>query len=339
MASEQDLGAALEAFLAGQMPAAEEIVVSGLHRATQGLSRENWPFDLSWREGGEQRRQKLLLRRDPVGSVLETDRRLEFAILKGLEGTAVPAPRVLFLDAAGEAFGRPAIVMERRAGVCDYFVLNGGALQLPAADRLQLARRLCDCLAGIHAVDWRALGIEEFADTSLPPGALRELAWWEAYLAKQILEPQPEMTFVAGWLRRHAPAPRATVLVHGDFKPGNVLLKPEGGIDSVLDWEIAHAGDPMEDLGWVTNPYRAGEHIIPGAWEVADLVAHYSERTGLDVDLAELPYWHVFTNFKLAAIVLTGVRSACEQRSDRVMAYRNVRGFLRRLLDLLPVAA
>jgi aminoglycoside phosphotransferase (APT) family kinase protein len=331
---DDSLAANLEQFLSRELgrPGSH---VTGLHRASQGLSRENWPFDLEWSEAGDVKRLPLLLRRDPLGSVLETDRRIEFGILKALEGGPIPVPRVYLLDQTGEATGRPSIVMERREGICDYFVLGGGTLGLSLDRRLKLAHELYDTLAEIHAFDWEAAGIGAYFPSALPPGALRELEWWQAYLAQQALEPQPEMAFVADWLRRHAPQSQRTVLVHGDYKAGNVLLTPGGTIDTVLDWEIAHPGDPMEDLGWVTNPYRAPEHTIPGHWSHEDLVARYTVRTGLRVDPHELRYWQVFTNFKLAAIVLTGVRSLCEGRSDRIYGYRGSRTFLGRLLDLV----
>jgi aminoglycoside phosphotransferase (APT) family kinase protein len=333
-APDESLAATLEQFLSRELgrPGAR---VTGLHRASQGLSRENWPFDLEWSEDGEITRLPLLLRRDPLGSVLETDRRIEFGILKALEGSGIPVPRVSLLDETGAATGRPSIVMERREGVCDYFVLGGGELGLPLDRRVKLAHDLYDTLAEIHAFDWEAAGIGALFPSKLPPGALRELEWWKDYLARQALEPQPEMAFVADWLRRHAPEPQRIVLVHGDYKAGNVLLTPAGEIDSVLDWEIAHPGDPMEDLGWVTNPYRAPEHTIADHWSHDDLVARYADRTGLKVDPLELRYWQVFTNFKLAAIVLTGVRSLCEGRADRVYGYRGSRTFLGRLLELV----
>ncbi len=74
----------------------------------------------------------------------------------------------------------------------------------------------------------------------------------------------------------------------------------------VLDWETAHLGDPLEDVGWVTNPLRQGEHRIPEHWEPADLVARWSERTGLAADPAAVRWWNVLANVKLSVIVLTG---------------------------------
>ena len=106
------------------------------------------------------------------------------------------------------------------------------------------------------------------------------------------------------------------MLVHGDFKPGNSLLSG-ADLQVMLDWETVHLGDPIEDIGWVTNPLRAREHTIPGVWQHGDLIRHYEQATGFEVDPEELRFWRVFSNFKTNAILLTGVRSFREGRSDR----------------------
>src|SRR5687767_10802205 len=146
MDERQELRSRLEAFIRAKVPDAGELRVSGLERRSQGLSRENWPFDLTLRRDDEVEEHSLILRRDPRGSVLETDRRLELAVLRALEHTPVPAPRAYWIDESGEWLGRPGIVMERREGVCDYFVLNGGEIKLPHEDRLRLAREFCETL-------------------------------------------------------------------------------------------------------------------------------------------------------------------------------------------------
>ena len=326
----------LAAFLEQQLPNARHLRIEGLRRVGTGLSRENWPFDALWDEAGQQVRRQLILRRDPVGSVLETDRRLEFDVLKALERTTIPAPRAVWVDESEEWLDRPFIVMERYEGVCDYFVLNGGSLAFPAEHRLRLARRFCEILASIHNLDWREAGLGGiFADPG-EDAALAAIAEWQAYLERQLLEPMPELVEVLCWLRRHAPSSQATVFVHGDYKPGNALIK-DGEVEVILDWETMHLGDPIEDIGWITNPLRQGEHLIPGAWERADLYAHYQELTGFTIRDAEVHFWNVFANFKLAAILLTGVRSFCERRSDRVYPYAGVQGMLSRLLALIGV--
>jgi len=299
---------ALEAWLTEVVGA--PVAVGDLLRTSAGFSRENWVFDATW--GGE--RHALIVRRDPVGSVLETDRRIETAVLGALETTDVPAPRLRWADLDGDRLGRPALIMDLVAGVCDGFVLNGGR---SVAERVRLAQRIYDHLASIHLVDWRAVGLGAVLEDPGAQAALRAADHWESQLRRVQLEPEPELTFVLHWLRAHAPSNTITTLVHGDFKPGNLLLDGDE-VAAVLDWETAHLGDPHEDLGWVTNPLRAGEHRIIGAWEPDDLFERWSARTGMAVDRDAVRWWQVLANVKLAVIVLTGARAFVEGRLDRI---------------------
>jgi aminoglycoside phosphotransferase (APT) family kinase protein len=279
------------------------------------------------------------MRRDPIGSVLVTDRREEFAVLRALEGTPVPAPRARFLDADGAFLERPAVVMERVAGDCDWFVVNGDR---PLDVRRAFASRALELLAAIHAVDWRAAGLGPVLGEP-PPGtgaASAAIDHWETELRRQQLEPFPELEVVIGWLRAHEPVAQTTALVHGDFKPGNMLLRTGAGdapveIVAMLDWETAHLGDPIEDIGWITNPLRHREHQIPGEWERADIMRRYEELTGLTVADADVRFWNVLANFKLAVIVLTGVRSFVEGRGDRVFGAPN--SLVALMFDLMGV--
>jgi aminoglycoside phosphotransferase (APT) family kinase protein len=200
--------------------------------------------------------------------------------------------------------------MDLAPGTCDGFVLNGSrALE----ERAALAHHLYDLLADIHRLDPSGFPLED-------PGtkaALAAVDHWAAELHDVQLDPEPELALVLEWLRAHAPANERTTLVHGDFKPGNALLRGDEWT-TVLDWETAHLGDPHEDLGWVTNPLRQGEHRIPDAWEPADLLARWSQRTGWSVDLDSIRWWQVLANVKLSVITLTGSRAFVEGRLDRI---------------------
>ena len=272
-------------------------------------------------------REPLIVRRDPLGGLLETDRAVEFAVLRSLEPTAVPAPRARWLDVTGASLGRPSLVMRREPGVCDYFVVNGDR---PLAERIALAGQFCDLLAEIHRVDWRGLGMGTFLDDPGPCAAFAELDRWEATLRRDQLEPYPELELALGWLRSSAPRATTTVLVHGDFKPGNVLLEGRR-IVALLDWELAHLGDPMEDLGWVTQPLRTREHLIPGAWERRQLFDRYAAATGAPVDEASVAWWNVFACYKTAVMQVSGLRSFTEGRCDE--PYRPTAPVLGALLD------
>jgi aminoglycoside phosphotransferase (APT) family kinase protein len=291
------------------------VSVDRLRRTSVGYSRENWVFDAAWQTDGRAHVQAFIARRDPAGSVLETDRRLEFAILRALTDTTVPVPKVRWLDPDGSRLGRPSIVMDLADGVCDYMALNGDR---PLDRRVAIAHRLYDRLADIHRLDWRALGLDRFLENPGNKAAVAALDYWEAELRRVQLEPEPELELVIAWLRERAPENSAVTLVHGDFKPGNVLMQGDE-VTLVLDWETAHLGDPLEDIGWVTNPLRAGEHRIPGAWEPSDLIARWSERTGFAADPAAIRWWNVLANFKQAMTVLTGKHAFADGRFDRIL--------------------
>ncbi|WP_301150255.1 phosphotransferase family protein [Mycobacterium simiae] len=289
---------------------ATTVKVENLRRTTVGFSRENWLFDAIW-DGTVHR---LIARRDPSGSVLSTDRRIECAVLEALRHTDVPAPALRWADPDGNRLGRPALIMDLSPGRCDGFVLNGNA---PLTERLTIAHRIYDRLADIHRVDWRAIGLGRHLANPGNQAAAAALDHWEAELDKIKFEPEPELAFVLSWLRDTVPGNEAVTLVHGDFKPGNVLLE-DGDVTAVLDWETAHLGDPHEDLGWITNPLRAYEHTIAGSWEPNDVLQRWSEQTGIVVNLERVQWWRVLANVKLMVIVLTGHHSFLQQRSDRV---------------------
>jgi aminoglycoside phosphotransferase (APT) family kinase protein len=283
-------------------------------------------FDLVTTGPGGSEREPLILRRDPAGGLVETDRGAEFALLRALETSGLPAPVARWLDPDGRWLGRPSLIMRRASGDCDYRVLNGDR---PLAVRLALARRFCRLLAQVHQTDWRGLGVGELLTDPGELAAAAELERWEQVLRRDQLEEHPELELGIDRLRATAPASARTVLVHADFKPGNILLDGDR-VTALLDWELAHLGDPLEDLGWVTQPLRAGEHTIAGTWGSADLIEHYQRVTGFDVDWAALRWWVAFSTFKTAVMQVSGLRSFLEGRADE--PYRPTRGVLRALL-------
>jgi aminoglycoside phosphotransferase (APT) family kinase protein len=312
--STRDVTKQLLAFLRSELPAAEDVRLDALSRMPGGLSRENWVFRARWRDRAGDHDLPLIMRRDPGGSLLDTDRRTEFAVLRALESTRVPAPPVYWVDGEGSALGSSSLIMGWVEGTCDWFVLNGDR---PAAERLALACGFLDLLVEIQRVDWRGLGLDAMLTDPGPDAGLAELDRWEAVLRRSQLEPVPELDLVLRWLRLRARPAREVVLVHGDFKPGNALLRGDR-IAAMLDWETAHLGDPLEDLGWVTNPVRAREHQISGVWERTQIVQAYAATTGHGVAEDELLWWNVFSCWKLAVIVLTGLREFVAGRLDRV---------------------
>jgi aminoglycoside phosphotransferase (APT) family kinase protein len=240
------------AYLIGKMSDAADLVVDNLERISGGASRETYRFRLSWTEGGAARVRKMILRRDPPASLIDTERKVEFEAYRAFHGTAVPVPEMLFLEEADGPLDHPFFIAEEIAG----FQASPQMLFAAASDAVlgRLAERKWTILGEIASADPAPLA----AVVPTPPldGCWRrELDHWEALIDKDAAEPLPITRAAIRWLRAHPPPPAQRLsIVHGDYRTGNFLYDDEGEIHGVLDWEMAHLGDPLEDLGWSLQP-------------------------------------------------------------------------------------
>lgn len=260
-----------------------------------------------------------MLRREPEASVVDSTQDQEFALLQALAATDLPVAKVLRLD-DGTVFERPAMVVERRPGSAHRALLRDtDPLGLGEGARLRLAGELADLLQAVHSVDVQDVGLGVGAALADPPSnpAEHELECWLRELDRVQLEPQPALQLTAEWLRQHLPPPPERVtLVHGDFRPANVLVD-NGRVEALLDWELAHLGDPVDDLGWYSCSLYAQEHFLADRWAVSDFLRRYDEAGGGTVDAGRLHFWQVMSIFRLAVIALAAVRNFCDGVTDR----------------------
>lgn len=333
----------IAAYLAHRMPQAQGIKVSGLMRIPGGASRETWSFDAHWQEGGKEVKRGFIIRRDPDASLLETERDLEFQVYQALQPTPVPVPKPYWVEKDTQWLERPFFVMERIDG-CET------APQVLALDprydgvREKIARRKVQILAEIHKLDWRALGLEFLGVPESPAhcGPM-EIEKWERVLAEQELEPQPVLWAAFRWLRKHLPPPAQKItIVHADYRTGNFLYNQQGEIRAMLDWEMVHLGDPLEDVAWVAiRPWRfAGDDRVGGLLDREEFFRLYEEYSGLKVDRQAIHFWEVLGVVKLAVILLTGGRSFCDGRTRRIqmaMVGVNTAGLDTTIMELIGV--
>ena len=333
----------LAAYLAHRKPGAGGIAVENVYRIPGGASRETWAFDARWTEGGKLSERAFILRRDPDASLLETDRDVEFRVMEAAHNAGVPVPRMFWLEQDASWLQRPFFVMERIDG-CETSPTK--VLMDPRffPVRAQVAQQFVDILAQIHALDWRAAGLDFLGVPQDEASCgLMEVERWEAIVDKDAMEPQPVLRAAFRWLRRHPPAPAQRItLVHADYRTGNFLCHPDGRILGILDWEMTHLGDPLEDLGWaLIRPWRwLGNEWMGGLLERGDFYQRYEAASGLRVDEEAVRFWEVLGNVKLAAIFLTGARSFCEGRTRSPMMAllgRNLRRLELETLDLMGV--
>ena len=208
--------------------------------------------------------------------------------------------------------------MERVAGATDARSLVTGAEWKDLIPKI--ARQKAEILAAIHRFD-----IDRLPSLERPPSpeqsAAHEVARWEAVMRRDTLEPQPVLELAYAWMKRHLPPPpQRLALVHGDYRTGNFLYD-RSGITGILDWEMAHAGDPIEDLGWVViKSWRwAGDDRVGGLCSRDEFVRMYEEASGTRVDRDALKFWEVFGNVKFATLFLTGTKAVIEGKTPDLL--------------------
>jgi aminoglycoside phosphotransferase (APT) family kinase protein len=300
----------LGAYIAGRMSEATDVEVSGLERISGGASRETYRFRLAWRQAGQEHARQLILRRDPPASLIDTERRVEFAAYRAFHGSAVPVPRMLWLEEADDALDHPFFIAEELTGYqASPQLLFGGGYDavLP-----RVAERKWAILGEIARADPVALGLEQVMEApALDACWRRELDHWEAIFDSDEAEPQPIARAAIRWLRANPPPPAQKLsVVHGDYRTGNFLYDEQGEIHGVLDWEMAHLGDPLEDLAWGFNPvWQFGRGLAGGLVPRDEAVAIWRRASGLEVDPAALHWWILFNCVKGQGIWVGSARA------------------------------
>jgi aminoglycoside phosphotransferase (APT) family kinase protein len=249
-----------------------------------GASKEAWAIDA----GGE----RLLVRRAAVGVIHKHTLSLadEFAVLEAAHEAGVKAPRpIAYIP---DLDGREAFVMERLEGET-----IGRRIVRMAGLPPELPTQLADELAKIHAIPRTRLAFLQEANLERMVDEFDEVG-----------EARPAIELGLWWLREHRPPPREPVIVHGDYRIGNVVVRPHEGLVGVLDWEFAHVDEPVRDLAFaLVRAWRFGvpDKRLGGIGDVEPYLERYNELTGLDVRPEELDYWELAGNVGWAIGCLT----------------------------------
>jgi len=276
------------------LPACGPGTVEGLRRLSGGASRETWTFDLV-ASGGT--RHGLVLRRDPGMHTGWSERATEYMLLEATAAAGVPVPRVRVLLGPDDDLGH-GFVMDRVEGeTIPRRILRD---DLYARARPLLAAHCGEIAARIHATDV----------VTLPELPVQTAAFQIAQYRENLDtfgEPHPAFELGLRWLADNAPAePAKPALVHGDFRNGNLVVGPDG-VRAVLDWELAHLGDPAEDLGWMcVKSWRFGvvDKLVGGFGDVPQLLEAYARMGGRRIDEPTLRWWVALGTLKWGVICI-----------------------------------
>lgn len=303
----------------------EPVTVDELVRQPGGASKDTWTFRASV-AGREPTRLVLRADRTPRGA---SSMPIEADLLAAAARVGVPVPQVVAAGPDLEGTGVGYLVTEFVDGeTIPRRILSDPSLE---AARATMARQCGAILAAIHRIPPDQ--VRGLVPNDNPVGQLR-------HQYHQLGQPHPAFELGLRWLASGQRAPSARVVVHGDFRNGNFIVGPDG-IRAVLDWELAHLGDPVEDLGWLcVRAWRFGAPAVVGGFgPLEELVAGYEEGGGERVDLEALEWWIAYGTLRWGIICilqalthLSGAvrsvelatigRRVCEVESD--------------LLDLLP---
>lgn len=301
--------------------------VESLRRLTGGASRETWSFDALRGDGSV---VAMILRRDPPGTNRPGGMAHEAAALRAAKAAGVPEPTLYLHDDDPATLGAPFILMERLEGE----TIARRILREPRYEEARrfMAHQCGEILAQIHSISTAEVpGLPEMDPLSSCEEGLRALP-----------EPHPALELGFRWLTKNRPpdSGRRTV-VHGDFRTGNLIIG-EDGVRGVLDWEIVHYGDPVEDLGWFcVKVWRFGSPFPAGGFgSYEDLLAGYQAGGGPRLDLATLRWWEALGTLRwglgcvgqarrhldgqVRSVELAAIgRRTCEQEWDLLQLIRN----------------
>lgn len=308
----------------------QAVEIDGLTALTGGAASATWAFDA--RAGSDN--QRCILRASQAAETISTglDKGVEAQVQQAAYDAGVPVAAILFVLTPGDCLGE-GFVMERIDGESiPQKILRDPRFQPATA---LMTRQCAGILSAIHSVDAAPL-------TDLPHlTAAQQIQQYEQ-IYRDTGEQLPCFEIALRWLHARAPAVLETPqVVHGDFRIGNFLVDPQTGITAVLDWELSHLGDPMEDLGWLcVNSWRFGQRDRPvgGFGQREELYAAYAAASGVPVDARRVHFWETFGVFKWGVICMymaSGHLNGEERSVERAAIGRRVSETEIDLLQLL----
>ncbi len=293
-----DFDSKLSDCLCRSFPGFQQLV--NVERLSGGASQETYRLTILADEG----ELLLAMRRAPGGASAEKTAGypgldVEALLMQVARGANVPAPNIHYVltesDDLGEGF-----IMEWLDGE----TLGARIVKIPELDhvRPRLAFECGEVLAKIHGIKLESSGL----DKKLVPITPKEHVEQTLERYREYQSPQPMIDYTGRWLLDNLPKNYMPALVHTDYRNGNIMVSSDG-VEAVLDWELAHIGDPMRDVGWIcTNSWRFGHSELPvgGFGSYDDFFAGYESISGVSIDRDHVKFWEIFGSFWWAVTCL-----------------------------------
>ncbi len=268
----------------------------------------------------ESQNGRYVLRKKPPGELLPSAHAVdrEYRVISALAGSAVPVPATYLLCTDETVIGQMFYVMDYVAG---RVIADPRLPGCVAAKRAVMYESMVGVLGSLHALDYAAIGLSDFGRPSAY--VARQVARWSAQYDASKLDDFAAMDQLIEWLPKLNPDDDQAAIVHGDFRPGNVIFASDDSrVIAVLDWELSTIGHPLADLAYFLMPYRLESIGTTSGLEGADLRAlgipseqalleTYARSAGLG-SVPKMDFYVAFAMFRLAAILAGVLRRGVE---------------------------
>lgn len=285
------------------------VEIAGLRRHTEGWSWQTYTLDASWVDAdGSDRSAGFAVRRQPEDGLLAPyDVAGQFALQRALAGAGLPVPRPLWLEPDPDVLGMPFYVMERAQGVVP---TQTDAVFADDGVRRRLGEAFVDLLAQVHRVELGPLGDVLGAAPAPEDVPAVEVARWRRSYEENALTPVPPLESAFLWLDANLAGSGRVALCHGDYRIGNFMTDGRDRIVALFDWELAHLGDPAEDVAFAgLRLFRGRSPRFSHLLERGPFLARYAERSGLEITEDVLRFWTVLSYVKASTNYLRAARA------------------------------
>ncbi|MBZ0278603.1 MAG: phosphotransferase family protein [Anaerolineae bacterium] len=291
----------------------QTIKLDTLRMLPGGTSRDNWLVEIEI----EDNEQKLLLRHDRATTYSDQalQREQEFAVLQAAYASGVQVSRPRWYCVEATILGAPFLITDYTEGVS----LGAEIVTQPklAAARQVLPQQMGEQLARIHAMDYRQHNLTFLPKPEAGRSSAEEAVAQIRAMIVKLGVYNPVFGYGLHWAEHNLPKDQTSVLLHGEFRLGNIVVD-ETGLRAIVDWEFSRLGDPLEDLAWpCLRDWRYGQgHLrLGGIADREPFIRAYEQASGRQVNRRDLDFWEILGNLRWAVVCLVQAeryRSGCD---------------------------
>lgn len=317
--TEESLTAGLTSWLQKLLATGSTLELSGFTAPAAGASNETQLFTARWREGDKEREQAFVLRMTPRGTPVfpEYDLYSQYRAMSLLQNSEVLVPGLVGYEADESLLGSPFYVMHGVPGevVAEQppYYLDGWFTQASEQQRRAIFTSGITAAARVNRQDWRALGFDYLLPKNQTP-LQQQIEHYTDFLrwTEQKGRPYPALWALRDWLLDKQPTDEPIALCWGDAKVSNLLFDEQGNVTAVLDWEMVHLGNPVDDLAWwMTLDNSMSEGLrnlvgmevprLPGVLSKKEMIDLWEKESGYSA--GNLDYYEVLGAFRFGIIM------------------------------------